>query len=297
MNTGTHDPLVYRLAQILVKLNSGEKLEAQALADAFGVNLRTIQRDLNERLAYLPLVKHEGRYQLESAFLGRLSLKDIERFASLAGLSGLFPALDTGFLRELFDYRLRDALLIHGHNYEDASQYAQTFTRLQRAIQERRALRFDYAKPEERKTVAANPYKLINHDGVWYLAATDAGQIKAYALGKISALRVSEESYEPEARILELLDGEDSIWLNEKKTEAVLAVAPFAAPYFQRQQLIARQVIEKTLEDAGLLVSGKFAHPKQILPIVRYWLPHVRIVSPESWQEEMEAGLKAYLEH
>ena len=50
-----HDTLVYRLAQMLVKLNQGEKLEPQALAEEFGVHLRTIQRDLNERFAYLPL--------------------------------------------------------------------------------------------------------------------------------------------------------------------------------------------------------------------------------------------------
>ena len=57
MTTGNHDTLVYRLAQILVKLNQGEKLDPLTLADEFGVNLRTIQRDLNVRFAYLPLQK------------------------------------------------------------------------------------------------------------------------------------------------------------------------------------------------------------------------------------------------
>jgi hypothetical protein len=52
MTTGNHDTLVYRLAQILVKLNQGEKLDPVTLADEFGVNLRTIQRDLNVRFAY-----------------------------------------------------------------------------------------------------------------------------------------------------------------------------------------------------------------------------------------------------
>ena len=51
MTSSNHDTLVYRLAQILVKLNQGEKLDPQALADEFGVNLRTIQRDLNARFA------------------------------------------------------------------------------------------------------------------------------------------------------------------------------------------------------------------------------------------------------
>ena len=85
MTTGNHDTLVYRLAQMLVKLNQGGILELQALADEFGVNLRTVQRDLNERFAYLPRQKTEGRYRLDPVFLGKPSTRDIERFACLAG--------------------------------------------------------------------------------------------------------------------------------------------------------------------------------------------------------------------
>jgi len=70
MSDRTHDTLVYRLAQMLVKLNQGERLDPQALAEEFGVNLRTIQRDLNERFAYLLLEKTDGRYHLDPAFLG-----------------------------------------------------------------------------------------------------------------------------------------------------------------------------------------------------------------------------------
>ena len=70
MSDRSHDTLVYRLAQMLVKLNQGEQLDPQSLAEEFGVNLRTVQRDLNERFAYLPLEKTDGRYHLDPAFLG-----------------------------------------------------------------------------------------------------------------------------------------------------------------------------------------------------------------------------------
>ena len=54
--SGHHEILVYRLSQILIKLNQGEKLDPQDLADEFKVTLRTVQRDLNERFTYLPLI-------------------------------------------------------------------------------------------------------------------------------------------------------------------------------------------------------------------------------------------------
>jgi nicotinamidase-related amidase len=57
MRRSAHDTLVQRLAMMLVKLNQGEDLEPRRLAEDFGVNLRTIQRDLNERFGYLPVEK------------------------------------------------------------------------------------------------------------------------------------------------------------------------------------------------------------------------------------------------
>lgn len=65
---------------------------------------------------------------------------------------------------------------------------------------------------------------------------------------------------------------------------------------FRRRKLVSQQIIEKELENGGLIVSGKFAHPSQILPTVRYWVPHVRIISPEDWQADMVQGLQTYLD-
>ena len=36
-------------------------------------------------------------------------------------------------------------------------------------------------------------------------------------------------------------------------------------------------------------------HINQLLPVVRYWLPHVRIVQPQAWHEELVAGLRQAL--
>ena len=49
-----------------------------------------------------------------------------------------------------------------------------------------------------------------------------------------------------------------------------------------------------TLEDGGLIVSAKVAHINQILPTVRQWIPHIRIISPEGLQAEMERGMQGY---
>jgi predicted DNA-binding transcriptional regulator YafY len=107
MASDNHDTLVYRLAQMLVKLNQGRNsIHPRWLMNLVSIS-RTIQRDLNERFAYLPLQKTDGRYHLDATFLGKLSTKDVERFAGLAGVRGLFPSLNDDFLRDIFDARVR----------------------------------------------------------------------------------------------------------------------------------------------------------------------------------------------
>ena len=49
----SHDKISIRLIQIIMKFNNGEKSSVEELAAEFNVNIRTIQRDLNERLSYL----------------------------------------------------------------------------------------------------------------------------------------------------------------------------------------------------------------------------------------------------
>lgn len=296
MPTDNHDTLVFRLAQILVKLNQGERLDPSALADEFGVNLRTIQRDLNVRFAYLPLQKSDGRYHLDATFLGKLSTKDIERFAGLAGVRGLFPSLNDDFLRDIFDTRVQSALLVKGHDYEDLAGKEQQFRDLEKAIVCKRQVAYAYQKTDGLKHYSAvSPYKLVNHKGIWYLAALDGEKLKSFCFSKISQLKTLESSYQWSREIDTRLAEEDGVWLSEERQEVVLKIDHDVAGYFKRRKLIANQVIEKELSDGGLLISAKVGHPNQILPIVRYWVPHIRIISPESLQAEFEQGLVDYL--
>ena len=288
--------LVYRLAQLLIKLNQGERLDPQALADEFGVTRRTIQRDLNERLVYLPLEKTEGRYHLNPAFLGKINTRDVEHFASLAGVRGLFPSLSVEFLRDVFDARTQSTRLVKGHHYEDLGGKEHGFEQLEQAILARRKIAYAYRKTEGLKTyTGVEPYKLINHGGIWYLAAKDGDQLKSFSFSKIERLQMLDDTFAFDAAVDKTLLKEDGIWLNEKKIEVVLTIARDVAGYFKRSPLVAHQVIDKELADGGLIVSSKVAHINQILPTVRQWIPHVRIISPPELQAEMEREIRTYL--
>jgi predicted DNA-binding transcriptional regulator YafY len=295
MPTGNHDTLVQRLAMMLIKLNQGEGLEPRHLAEEFGVNLRTIQRDLNERFGYLPLEKVDGVYRMSPAFLGRLSLKDIERFASLAGVAGLFPSLSADFLRDVFDTRMESALLVKGHHYEDLRGKETSFKALEQAIVARRRVRFAYPGDSGPKEYFADPHKLLNLQGVWYLAARHADKLKTFTFTRIEGLLVTDQRFEPDMPMLQRIETEEGIWLSERSIDVTLTVAAEAAPYFRRRRLIANQAIVKEVNDGSLIVSARVGHANQVLPIVRYWIPHLRIVTPQALQVQVEEELRAYL--
>lgn len=295
MSTDNHDTLVYRLSQMLIKLNQGQKLVPKDLAEEFGVNLRTIQRDLNIRFAYLPLEKKEGGYRLDAHYLGKLSTKDIERFAGLAGVKGLFPSLSDEFLGELFDARIGSNMLVQGHNYEDLTQLKKEFSLLEKAIKERKKIAFCYLKNDTVKSYEEIvPYKLINNKGIWYLAAQDKDKLKTFSFTKIRQLDISSENFVWEEAINQQLLNEDGIWLSTTKQTITMSVSKEIAHYFKRRKLIPLQVIEEERHDGSLVVSSTVAHLNQIFPIIRYWIPHLQIVSPSELQKQLLDELIEY---
>lgn len=228
-----------------------------------------------------------------------MSSKDVDRFAGLAGVRGLFPSLSDDFLRDIFDARIQAAVMVKGHNYENMTGKEAAFRRLEQAIVGRQHVAFNYQKQQEegglKSYSGVAPFKLINHKGIWYLAARDGEKLKAFSFAKIENLSVLESRFPADPDLDKKLAEEDGIWLNDDKKEIVLKVDQEVAGYFKRRKLIANQVIEKELEDGGLIISAKVGHPNQVVPIVRYWIPHIRIISPEGLQAEMEKELTEYL--
>jgi predicted DNA-binding transcriptional regulator YafY len=292
-----HDTLVYRLSEVLTKLNQGESLDPQALAVEFGVNLRTIQRDLNVRFAGLPLIKANGRYKMDEAHLGKLTIRDIERFAAFTGVSGLFPEMSGQFLKEVFASNAHDAWLVKGHHYEDVREHRATFSALEQAIVEKLTVQFRYSKTngDTRVRSSVEPYKLINQKGIWYLAAWNDGKLKSFAISRIEALLVDEETFVPRKQVEKELVDSDGIWLGAVRHRVLIQVSSQVATFFRRRNLIPNQVIEKETAGGGILVASTVVHIDEILPIMRYWIPHVRVLEPPQYQQLLEQGLADYL--
>lgn len=287
--------LAERLAKLLVKLNNGVHLDIKTLASEFNVSERTIIRDIG-RLESTELVLQrdaQQRYYLETNSTGVFKQKDIRSFAKISGIQNLYPNLTTSFLTKLLD-REQLTYEARGYAYEDASKFENLLKMFSEAIERNQQIGFLYNNEPR----VVEPYRLIHHHGSWYLAAVRKGRLLTYRVSRIARSYQQHElsTFEPNLDILKQLEDEDGIWFGQEKSEVILKVHADVVLHFMQRQLLPEQELVKTLEDGGILVSSKISHTMQLLPLVRYWIPHVEIVSPEHLQDELELGLKGYLE-
>jgi predicted DNA-binding transcriptional regulator YafY len=286
-----HDTLAFRLAEILLKLNRGDSFTRQELADEFKVGERTIYRDLN-RLGGIVDRLSNGRYQLAPEYRGKLNANDLASFAKLTGVDSLFPSSNQKFLLALVDPLIQSSFLVKQHHYEHPKPDDKYFKQLDDAIRQHRVCQLSYSS----KPRVLEPYRLINNKGIWYLAATENQQLKAFSFSRISLLTVSEQSFVPKPQVMREIEDEDDIWFSRDKTEVLLTVAPQIAYYFLRRKLLPRQEMVKKTENGGLIISSQISHAGQILPLIRYWIPQVKILEPVWLQEMLENELRNYLQ-
>lgn len=287
--TKSYDKIATRLSQILLKLNGGEALSIEELAIEFGVDKRTIQRDLRQRLEALPIKKEGGRYSLEDYALGQLCYEDIKNFAKVCGVKSLYPSLSNDFIRQI----LRQNSSIHtvkSFCHEDLKSKAPEFETLSKAISSRLKIGFRY-KNKERK---ADPYKLVNKNGIWYLAADEDGTLKNYTFGKISALTLFDDNYAPNPAIISVVDSDELDWFSQNSFEAVVRVNAQVAEYFLRRKLFpSQQIIEQTPEYLNIAI--KVSYDDELLGAAKYWLPNLTIISPPRLQQKLNEILSEYL--
>ncbi len=289
MAANDHDTLALRLADILRVLQHGERPTRLQLAERFKVSERTIYRDLN-RLGDVVEPDVNGTYQLTSQYRNKLSPADLQNFARLSGVEQLFPVSDRRSWLNLLDTG-PDRFLIRDGHFATERPHSQDFNELGRAISQRLLCQLDYTGKQRR----IEPYRLIHNKGIWYLAATENSRLKSFALLRISALRVLDEAFVPDATIQAQIENDDDIWFGAERLEATVQVAACNAYYFLRRSVLPQQQLIEHQADGSLLLRCQLNHPNQLLPIIRYWIPHVRILEPAWLRQRLRDELTDYL--
>jgi len=272
--------LADRLAGILISLNSGRILSVKELAREYRVTERTIQKDLNSRLMSLPINRNSsGKYQLEASYLGKFQMDDMKLFARVAGLKGLYPELNYQLMNRLIHPLNNEAIKVIGHNYEEINDRSESFYRLEQFILKKQEIKFQY---KEKKYRGVKPYKLINQDGIWYLAAyTEDKKLKSFHFKKLMYLSGFGNSFIVDPEVAKKIDESDSIWFEGEIQTIKLWVSANVAAYFKQRPIFPRQVIVEERDNGDLILESMTGNIKMLIPKVLYWVPDVRVLEPE----------------
>jgi predicted DNA-binding transcriptional regulator YafY len=288
-----HDTLAFRLSLILTKLNSGESFTAKELADEFNVSMRTIQRDIKERLSYIPIEKNGDYYSMESYALGKLSFEDIKSFATLSGIKSLYPSLSNEFITDILNAKLNSAYLIKNQGFEDVSLKKEWFEAISAAIVKKSPVCFSY-KDKDR---LVNPYKLINHDGIWYLLADENDKLKTFTFSKIKRFQWKDDTktFSSKKEFLEQVTQNSLNWFtSDELIEVTLQIDNKAKEYFTRKEFLSNQKNIKENEN-HFIISTKVSYDDEIIKLVKCWIPYIKIIEPKYLKKKLDKILLEFL--
>lgn len=290
---------------ILQRLYEGESLELKELSEEFNVNARTIRRDFDERLIRFPIEKIDGRYKLKKGF--RLekstSFEDILILDILEGISqgigGHFYQRAHTLLKKIKNET--DNPLYIRYPMENLDSNINEIRILEEAISQCHAIKFHYQFDDYKHPYHAEPYKLINFQGFWYLLAKDLGKnvIKKFRIKKISTIAVSDETFVIPGDLQEKLEQAADVWFNPNAEimEVLVRVSGDVANYIQETPLTPTQQIEEAYEDGAMDVTVKVTSYDEIIDPIFKWLPHIKVLEPQELDESIMEILESYINY
>lgn len=279
-----HDLLVERLCEIFTVLYQGNTIDKAWLCNTFSITPRTAYRDL-ARLAHLLDQVAPGRYRLSANLIPTLHAGHLAEFADFTGVAHLFPRNDGQSLRN--SLKNRDNIAFHSASSRENRVVEPLINQLNQAITARHEVDYTYRDKQRR----VQPYRLINHYGLWYLAAVEEGRLKAFELALIAQFSRSERVFEPSPAVLEELGSTSGIRFGNK-IDIQLRVSAHAATFVSRRPLFPGQRLLQQHEDGSMVIGCEIRDPHTLFRWLRYWMPDIDILTPASLRDAFNRDLQ-----
>lgn len=284
-----YDKALTRLVIILSRLNDGEELSVKELAEEFGVSIRTVQRDFNDRLVgRFPIYQDKRKWKIQDGFKLEKTTSLEDRIVldildgMISGSSGKFSTRAKELLKKL---KNDDVNPIYTKlDLEDISDKLQEIKLLEPSIKNRQLITYIYQFKGYKKQLEVKPLKIVNYEGFWYLIALDSrnDKLKKYYLKNITDVKIIDKTFKTNTNLDKLLEDSISIWFNKDKTpfEVKLFISKMIAKYFKRKPISSSQKITKKHKDGSIEISLFISHDMEIIPLIKYWIPHVKVIEP-----------------
>ncbi len=217
-----NEKALIRQTTIWSRLNAGATVNVRELAEEFGVGVRTIQKDMNERLAqtYDIVDLGGGNYKFADGY-SFVGTEDEEEKIAVSLMKSLqhsaIPEMDDFVEKAVPSGSNCESMFLFDISLEPIEDIA-TLKVIIQAIRWKVGVEFSYIDDGKEFEIAADPYRIANYGAKWYLIAYEPASevLKAYRLKHIRKLRTLYENFTGNPAIEEELEAKcdrlDPVW-------------------------------------------------------------------------------------
>ncbi|WP_428739698.1 helix-turn-helix transcriptional regulator [Sulfurimonas sp.] len=299
-----HDKFFARSILLLQELSENGSKKVSDLAEMFGVNKRTIYRDI-ERLHFFPIELEMGKgiVRIAEGFtLENPKLKDLELLvAELAfdAVSGIDETTDQHLssIRSKISHPLFFTPYdIKASAFESINMDSELLNKIEDAIAKRNVSKVQ----SNNLTSIVEPYKVVALDGFWYLLAKDRTdkKIKTYMVANMQDFYATTETFSNEyVNVNKLLENVHSAWFDDGNSfEVQVKIKPQIAQYFKLKKHLTSQKIIEEKEDGTLIVSFEVSHDEDVDNLIKAWIPYIEVLTPKRLRDKIIKELSTYLD-
>jgi len=308
-----------RVLELLKRFNNGKivcikHLQNEHLWDS--KSEKTIQRDLHIIKEIFPnsfeLVRggESGCYKAITKsffdnFLDERTLSIVVQAFSISQHSNFFENLNIEESdKRLLESKMREKEKIYAFKnkpLENKTDTDEIYKSLEEAIYHRKKLKILYGCD---KIYTIKPYKILFMDENFYLASEVIDEKFLFSIFRISKLKEAKpqsETFHHNQEIVSFIKEMQTplakYTKNYKETliEIIVEIDNKKARYFKAKKHLLSQKIKEQKEDGSLIFAYKVTQFEEIKPLIKKWLPHIRVISPIELREELERELKEYL--
>ena len=272
---------------------SHEPKSTKQIADALGLNVRTIQRDLNEILAFNGAVKKGRLWSVDKSEFdpndeNQIVLSVLDKMAKNVGAEfyskahGLLKGISEGLNHPIFVSLSAEKL---------EKKDIELIENLESVIASRNEIELLYFS----KTHRLSPIKIALFDGFWYLLAMAGEKLKKFHLKSIKEIKILPSKFKIDESLENRIKSANSAWFDPEKSFIVrLWIDKIAKKYFERKPLPNQQIMCEN-EDGSIEIEVQVTHIMEIKPLVFYYLPHIKVIEPSSLADDILAEMERYI--
>ncbi len=292
--------------QLLKELVEGKVVSTRDYALKSGVNQRTIQRYMEDIIEIFSdnIEKSGKNYRLISTTYLSNNMLSFDK-KELEILVDVFSLIEFDFVNK-FDEASKLLLEKMKKKYSNVYDSKQNgilniFSKkdligsIKSSIKNRKYVNIKYVSDEESYFKMVKVFKIIFFGNSFYLAVLVEEEFMFLDLDSVEQIEILESSFDKDLKTLEFLKNSQTIFseYGEKPYDIMLQIDKSIKRFFLNKKFLPSQTIIR--DDEDLIISYKITNDMEILPIVKQWIPYIKIIFPHTTKQKLNNELIEYL--